>query len=179
MSESVKVKKGPPTKQNLLTMSWPSASACRSYLRRNKLGTPSEMGLTIGMHEKEGVGLFVNNDAPLAKPEPERKAAAKKAAPAKKEAAKKKAAAPARAPGERAPRVSKYADLVKKAFKLACREEGATRQELNALNDGKPLDWKGRLTRHAKANGYKLTESHPDGRHPTYKARLTGGGGQS
>jgi len=133
------------------------------------------------MHEKEGVGLFVSENAPPAKAEPERKATAKKAAPAKKEApAKKKAAAraaPAKADGgERAPRVSKYADLVKKAFKLACREEGATRQELNQLNEGKTLDWEGRLTRHAKGVGHRLTVSRPDGRHPTYKARPSGGG---
>lgn len=174
MSESLKGKKPSVTRQNLLTMHWPSESACRSYLRRHNLGTPTELGLTVGMHETEGVGLFVSENTPPAKPEKaEKKAAAKKAAPAKKA----RAAAPARTDSERAPRVSKYADLIQKAFKLACRPDGVTRQELNELNDGKPLDWDGRLTRHAKSVAHRLTVSRPDKRHPTYKARPTGGGG--
>lgn len=176
MSETT-AKKGNYTVANLMTMTWPSDSACRSWFRRHGLGKPIDMGLIIGMGEKEGVSLFMD---PNAEPKPEkaaRKAPAKKekAAPAKKAAAPR--AAPAKADGgERAPRTSKYADLMKKAFKLACREDGVTRQELNELNEGKPLDWEGRLTRHAKTVGHRVTISRPDKRHPIYKARPSGGG---
>ena len=161
---------------NLMTMTWPSDSACRSFFRRHGLGKPSDMGLIVGMSDSTGVALFMD---PNAEPKPEkaaRKAPAKKAAaPAKKAAATR--AAPAKADGgERAPRVSKYVKIIEKAFKLACREDGVTRQELNELNDGKPLDWEGRLTRHAKTVGHRVTVSRPDKRHPIYKARPSGGG---